>query len=267
MTDRLESAVPKGQSVPSEEELDEVALTFGSRRVWQRANPSQGSSRLALLAMAVLYDAGEPLSRDAITERLIPRLDPYQRSYLEAWYQHKITQDRKHQTKTNFSVLDSQRTLKPIPFDQIVRRWVVGVFFQRRDGGTLERLPDGRYQPGRTAPRIMTLDGRRLAYTAEARHELERTEAEQGRQHLIRVELARIVKEHAISSPAACSQFLHLLFRHLYLRIPKGEGSNPIDERKLQGRLQHLLKLADTPSAKRHVLQHAFDALLRHLSE
>jgi hypothetical protein len=261
MTDRLETAAPKGQVVPSEEEPDEAAPTFGQRRVWKRANPWQGSSRLALLTMAVLYDVGEPLTRDAIAERLIPRLDPYQRGYLEAWYQHHRGWQRKKE------VLDGQRTSLDRPFERIVRVWLTQVFCQRTKGGTLERLPDGRYQPGRTAPRVMTLDGHSLAYTPEARHELERTEAEQGRQHLIGVELAGIVKEYAISTPAACSQFLHLLIRHLYLHVPKGEGSDPIDERKLQGRLQHLLKLADTPSTKRHVLQQAFDALLRHVSE
>lgn len=249
-----------------EEAPSEAGPTSQGRRIWQRANPWQGSSRLALLAMAVLYDAGEPLTRDQLADQLIPRLDAYQRGYLEAWYQRKQQVQSRSNSKRRDKSLEAQRELPEVPLDRIVRTWLTQSFVKRATyGTTLERLPDGRYQPGKTAPRVVTLDGKKLAYTPEARRELEQAEADAGRLHLVDVEFARAVKELAVTTPEARVQFLYLLIRQL-LQVPK-DVKQPIDERKVKGRLAHLFTLADRATIKRHVIQRAFDALLPDLQD
>lgn len=242
------------------DETPERVFSSG-RRIWQRANPSQGSSRLALLAMSVLYDAGEPLTREAIAERLIVKLDPYQRGYLEAWYQHRSHMHRRDVAKAEHRDYALSVVGTPPTLSQAVRNWITQVFLQRvRSGSTLERLPDGRYQPGKTAPRILMMDGRRLAFTPEARHEVERDEMEAGRRHLVNVELDRLVRDFGIHTRAARTQFLVLLMRKVFSL--KSEGPQPLDERKLVPQLTHLLRLiADTPARQRELLQRAFDAL------
>lgn len=243
------------------DETPERVFSSG-RRIWQRANPSQGSSRLALLAMSVLYDAGEPLTREAIAERLISKLDPYQRGYLEAWYQRRQDIMRSANIKRRGAPDNSNNGPLELPtMDQIVPQWLRQVFLKRiSQGSTLERLPDGRYQPGKTAPRILTMDGRRLAFTPEARHEVERDEMEAGRRHLVNVELDRLVRDFGIHTRAARTQFLVLLMRKVFSL--KSEGPQPLDERKLVPQLTHLLRLiADTPARQRELLQRAFDAL------
>jgi hypothetical protein len=253
-----------------EEAPPDAAPSSRGRRIWQRANPWQGSSRLALLAMTVLYDAGEPLTRDEIADRLIPRLDAYQRGYLEAWYQRLTNNHRidvaKHEGRS-LIVNSTPLTISPIPLERIVRRWLVTIFCPRATKGTtLERLPDGRYQPGKTAPRVVTLDGKKLAYTPEERYKLEQAEADAGRLHLVDVEFARVIKALAIATPEARFQFLSLLIREVGLHVPKRQ-KQPIDERKATPQLAHLFTLADRATIKRHVIQRAFDALLADLHD
>src|SRR5262245_39062342 len=55
-------------------------------RIWTRRYPNEGSLNTSLKAMDVLYDAGEPLSREELETRLIAKLDPYERAYLQAWH-------------------------------------------------------------------------------------------------------------------------------------------------------------------------------------
>jgi len=77
--------------------LDDAALEAASsdRRIWKRRNGSaDGTSSLGLLVYDVLYDAGVGLTRDEIVERLVVRLTPHMRGYLEAWYLRTKAQAR-----------------------------------------------------------------------------------------------------------------------------------------------------------------------------
>jgi hypothetical protein len=200
---------------PPDEDVDPGP--WAGRRIWQRANPGLGSSQLTLLAMAVLYDAGEPLTREAIAERLLPRLDVYQLGYLEAWAMRRRDVQRRTTARRRGSVivLEQPSTITPVAVDEAVPLWLTYSFLVRaRTGHTLERLPDGRFQPGRTAPRVLTLDGRRIAFTPEA-HDLAHAEADAGRLHLVGVAFDRLVKAAGLQTRAARVQLLGLLLRRV----------------------------------------------------
>jgi len=211
--------------------------------------------------MAVLYDAGMPLTGDELATSLLVRLEPSERNYLEAWdlrrLELKQERMRKHRG-TAVTVVKSITTVTTRALPAIVRLWVMDVFVKRvRQGQTLIQDADGRYRPGPKAPRVLTMDGHLVDFTPETRRELEQAEHDEGRAHLALVEWARVTAALDLRTIEAQTQVLILLARRLLI----GPQKMPFDERKVGPQFNDLERLADTPAVKRVVLQRALDAL------
>lgn len=247
-----------------------VEASSSDRRVWKRADPSKGSSLLTLKVFGILYDAGEPLTREQIAERLIPQLSATTTGYLKAWYVRRLEQQVQWQAKSRGDVSLVERSTRLTPewtITDAIKRWVLEVFAQRLQkkkgslGRTLVRDADGRYSPGPSAPRIMTLDGQLLSYTPAVRRELEHADRERGRTHLALVEWDQLLKRPEFATAAARAHLVMFLMRRLLLE----DGKWPLDERKVQGQFGHLLQLADTPAIRRDVIQQAITDFLKTL--
>ena len=239
--------------------MDDAAVEAASsdRRIWKRRNGSaDGTSSLVLRVYDVLYDAGEPLTRDQIVDRLVPRLDPYMVGYLEAWYsrQRILLAAKKHRhPQTSASEGADIRV--------VTRRWLSQVFDQRlqrkgsKTAGSLIRDADGRYAPGPVAPWTVTLDGKRLPYTPDVRQLLHAEDQLAGRSHLAKLEWSRLLADPAYAGIEARAHLVVFLLRHLLTTLP-------LDERKLRARCAYLLKLTDTPATKRLIFEAALKDLL-----
>lgn len=230
-----------------------------SRRVWKRHGGSQGSSQLALAAMGVLYDAGEPLTRDQLAERLLPRLDAWARDYLEAWHLRRLEQKEKWRRKAG-AVRDSKpAVMESRTVQSAVRDWLTEIFARRSyTTQTLIRLPDGRYTPGPKAPLMKTIDGDLVRYTPETRRELADADQQKARMHLVRLEFTRAAAALSNHSPAARAHALWFLLRRLY-----AIGSKAVlHERELRREFEHLLRVADTRETQEAVIRLAVEHLL-----
>lgn len=249
---------PSNHTTDDETNETEAVPAFG--RVWQKRNPHQGSSPLSLKAMAVLYDAGQPLSRDELADRLLPQLDAYACSYLEAWWLRKTAQGRAKILRHRHRPVTVAEVQPTVTSQRALRAWLSAVFAQRvRHSHTLLRDPDGRFRPGPIPPQVQTLDGRIMDFTPEARHALEQADHDQGRTYRALLEWKQVTATLDLTTVAARSQLL------MYLAQRFGVGSNPsklpLDGRRLVALFDHLLTLADTPAVQRAVLQHALDAI------
>lgn len=230
------------------------------RRIWKRRDGSQGSSELALAAMAVLYDAGTPLTRGEIADRLWPRLDDYARAYLRAWDARRREQQRRwvrRRRQPQSDVVDSELTrTESTASDATLRHWLKQIFCRRIYGGqTLIRHPDGRYEPGPRAPILKTLEGERVRYTPEVRREVEQSDQQSGRLHLVQLEFKRAAATLSDQAPAARAQVLRFLVRQLH----GGPSKGPLAGSELRRAFDHLLKVTDTRETQ--------DALIRLITE
>jgi hypothetical protein len=250
-----------------EETTEEESAVFSGRRIWKRHDPGQGSLSISLKAMDVLYDAAQPLTKPELIERLIAKLDPYERSYLEAWHLHQRDRNRQSLRRANGkdSVRKAPRTLSPLNFDRTVHVWLTQVFeqrlrAQRKGGRTLIKDEDGRYRPGPKAPEATTADGRVVRYTPEIRETLTHEEHEEGRTYLAKLELEHVMKGLDLTTTAAKMQFFSIVLRRLLLgNSPKSQL--PLDERIVAPALNLIVRQADTNGIKRRVLEHLFSTL------
>jgi hypothetical protein len=242
--------------------IEEEESARSDRRVWKR-HVGMGSTRLTLKAMGVLYDAGAPLSRAEIIERLVPLLDPYERGYLEARYLRWCEKHRKHnrrRRKQNDDAEADSSASSSVGLHESVQSWLTEIFLKRvSQGHTLIRDPDGRFRPGAKAPNMQTMDGRVVAFTPEARIQLAQEERDQGRSHLALVQWDRTTRTLDLSTPGARVQLLTWLIRRFFDQ-PKA-ATGPFDERSLRSLMDDLVRLADNDSLKKLILQRAFDAL------
>src|SRR5262245_57996053 len=154
---------------------EEQAGSSSYRRIWKRGR-GPASSNLALKAMAVLYDAQRPLTRDELADQLLKRLDAYERDYLEAWALRRLEQQARWDAKRHGKGSSFINRLKKLETIKTVQRWITEVFAGRIHGGTLVRDPDGRFHPGADVPRIQTMDGKLMRYTPNTRKELEQAD-------------------------------------------------------------------------------------------
>lgn len=239
-----------------EDQDDAEESASSSRRIWKRRDGSQGSSQLALAAMAVLYDAGQPLTRDQIVERLWPRLDDYARAYLQAWYARYRDQQNRNQRRARGTVNVKFQNITLTAGIVSLRRWVNQVFAPRaKTGHTLIQHPDGRYEPGPRAPFLTTMEGARVRYTPEVRRDVEQADQQNGRLHLIQLEVKRAVATLPDQSPVARAQAFRFLVRQLYGGASKG----PLNAWDLRRAFDHLLQVADTRETQ--------DAAIRQVTE
>lgn len=253
-------------NLPVDEEAldDPTAVPVRVARIWKRHRPaSEGSLATSLKAMDVLYDAGEPLTREELERRLIPRLDPYERAYLEAWYR------RERQAQQDYH---AKRANKPTPpifepdntgsnIEPAVHRWITRVFLARLTGRTLERTADGKLQPGVGTPVVLRMDGRRVPYTCETRQDLAQEDRALHQQYLADLELSELFQRLHLPTQAARAQLLYLLVRRLLIGFKTDGRKFPLDERLVSPQLNRLVALADTSALQRAVLQRAFDAI------
>jgi len=107
---------------------------------------------------------------------------------------------------------------------------------------------------------VLTVDGRVLAFTPEARRELEEKHAEDGRFHLALVEWGRLTAGLDMTSPAVRFQLFFGLMR-LFFDIPKN-GKEPIDERVIRRHLNEVARCADRPAVRRRLVAHLIESLL-----
>jgi hypothetical protein len=245
-------------AVPEEAE----SSVSSDRRIWKRRNGSQGSLRTSLTVYEVLYDAGEPLTLDEIAGRLLPRLDAYAVGYLEAWHlrnqrQQQESDKRTHPRKNVSGELPQNSSPETSP-SLAVRAWLLRVFCRRIQGSTLQKDAQGRYAPGPTAPRALTIAGDLVPYTPDARRELAQVEHDQGRTHLALLEWTHVLKRLQVETPEARAQLLMVLIRRFYLGKKR-----VLDERLASPALDAVLRLADTPAVQRAVLEEAFRGLLK----
>lgn len=224
-------------------------------RIWKKRAPNEGSLGTSLKAMDVLYDAGEPLTREELEIRLMARLDPYERSYLEAWYVHR--QEQMHRARKSHS-----SELKTVSSEHALHGWMTSVFLKRLQSKTVLRTADGRLQPGPGAPRIARADGRVLPYTRESREVFAQEDRDKQRQYLAGLEWAELLSQLPVRDPAARAQLLALLLRRLIIGIRKGRHDKwPLDERLVSPKLNRLVSLANTPAIQQAILQRALDVL------
>lgn len=244
---------------PIDPDADEA---LSDRRVWRRPDPKQGSYGISLTVMGVLYDAGEPLSLDALIARVGMVLDPYQWAYIEAWYLHvrqraSSYQRKAYRQKRNLTAdngLSAVRKHLAKPRALALRHWIKDVFLKRiRQGHTLAQDPDGRYRPGPRAPMKLTHDGKLIRYTPEARQELAHADHAAGREHLVLLEWKRIQSDLDLALPAARAQLVAYLARRLL-----GDQTTPLDERKIRPMFDHIDRIADTPAIRRAVFLRMF---------
>ena len=237
------------------------------RRIWKKRTGSEGSSQIVLAVYGILYDAGQPLTRDDIADRLIARLDPYQRAYLETWYLRVCErQEIQKQRKRPLGIRVNESTRMSTPLDvpdirRAVRHWLSKTLSDRlRTTQSLIRDADGRYRPGAKPPRILTIDGRLLAFTPAMRQELEQTDHDAGRGYLALLEWSKLIADPAFQTAEARVQLLWLVGRRLV--IGEKKTGAPLDERHVGPRLKYLLGLPDTPGVKRVLLERILADLL-----
>lgn len=235
-----------------DDDPDPKLSTFG-RRVWpgvSRLGPA--SSNLALAAMAILYDAGSPLTRDELAERLIASLHPAQVGYLKSWYLRTTALKAKSYARRKSSegtkvIVPSDGDPNPI---RCARYWI-GQIFVSKQTQRIERLPDGRIQPGPKAPKMLTVDGRRVAYTPEARKQLEQDQADGTRLHVASIDM--IAMRKVATTPDACAQLLTMILRR---RAGRDTNSKkPFNEHALLATVDHFLSVLNTPSLQRRALE------------
>jgi hypothetical protein len=269
MTDRVHPPI-------EDEALDDPTPVGPMRvaRIWRTKRPPfEGSLATSLKAMDVLYDAGEPLTREELESRLIPRLDPYERGYLQDWHIRQQEYHRAYHLRHRKSLRKSptrsvqEGELQLSCTERAVHAWVTTVFLTRaRVGRTLERMADGKLRPGPGTPRMARADGRLVPYTSETRHQLAEEDRIAHRQYLADVEWVELFKTLPVAGVAARAQVLTLLMRRLFFGVKTGgDPKPPFDERGLTHKLNRLISLADTPAVQKAVLQHAFNALLTEL--
>ena len=239
---------------------EEEAPAFSSdRRVWKQWQPSrQGSSGLSLKTIGILYEAGEPLTRDELAARLAAQLEPTERGYLEAWYLRLCEQQLRsvYRNRDSNRVRRSRGTKVIPPIQRITQRWISAVF---RKAHSVIRDSDGRYRPGPVVPLAQTMDGQLVPFTPEARQQLTQADHDNGRTHLASIEWRDLQKRLVLTTPEALAQVASFLLRRYWL--PE-RGKRPFDERQLQGECQRLLQLADTDAIRRAVVQMVIKDLL-----
>jgi hypothetical protein len=248
------------------------------RRVFQRWPGGSGSSDIALKAMAVLYDAGAPLTLDELGTRLLERLDVYERAFLEArdlhirqsqrrWMEAKRRAAGAKRRAASVDALSGERASTLVrPIEVVVGRWLMQVFVKRsRDGSTLVQDPDGRLRPGATAPYVRTLTNELHRYTPEMRQRLEQEEHDAGRRHRLEVEWAQTVQPAIPATVEARVQVVILILRRLWLGTKTHAGAKPplpLDERKIGPLFNRVVFLADTPAVKQKALELAIADLV-----
>ena len=245
---------------------DPTPVPMRVARIWKKNRPpNEGSLSISLKAMDVLYDAGEPLSREEIATRLVASLDPYEQAYLKAWDRHDRQSQRDRQLR---------RTNKPTPnvfdpddlgsnIEQSTHRWITRVFLARlrSRGHTLERLADGRLRPGSGSPVVLQMDGSLARYTAETRHALAQEEQAKHRHYLVNLELSELFQRLPLSDQVARAQLLYLLVRRLLIGFKTDGQKFPLDERIVSPQLNRLVNLAETADLQKAILQRALDAI------
>lgn len=238
---------------------DAETASASDRRVWKRWNPAQGSSALSLKAMAVLYDAGQPLSRDELADRLLPQLDPYALDYLAAWYQRRLVQQSRanatYRGIESETSLSGKRDVSDSPAPRVaLRRWISEIFARRVYGGTLIRDSDRRLRPGPRAPRAQTIEGALVPFTPEKRQELEQADHDRSHEHLALLAWSRGRTSLDLSTVEARAHLLIFLARRLLIGADK---KLPFDERRLIALFDDVIRLADTPAVKQALMQRA----------
>jgi hypothetical protein len=233
------------------------------RRLWKRHDGGHGSTQLALKAMGVLYDAGAPLTRDELEARLLPLLDPYQRSYLEAWHLRRkaLIRNALRKHKRRPEIVERARSTISTGIQAAVHGWVGEVFLRRVYGQSLVRDPDGRYRPGPKAPRVLTIDGRLVAYTPEARQELTTKEHEDGRTHLALLEWTRLTKKFDLTTPATRAQVFIMLLRRWFIGPNLDKVKGRLDERLIAPHLEQMMRVTESPGIQRRVIHQMLETL------
>jgi hypothetical protein len=242
---------------------DEDSFPASSRRVWKR-HVGGGASMLTLKTMGVLYDAGVPLTRDEMMQQLIPLLDPYERGYLEEWYARLKVANRRQdhrRGKSHSSVANAPATLEDLP--RIVVTWLTRVFLIRASpmkGNSLRRDADGRYRPGPTPPNLLTLDGQHIRYTLDVHRGYAARERDKGRAHLAQLEWKHLQDALELTTPGRRVQLLCYLIRR-FLIGTNVEDVKQLNEVQLAKLSRELIRIADTATVQRRILQSAFDEL------
>ncbi len=249
--------VKNPEAVESDDEVLEASSS--DRRIWKRRLArTEGTSDLVLRVYDVLYDAGEPLTREQIAERLHPRLSATAIGYLKAWHARLLTQHAEHRRQRGINVLVGNST-RTFDISVILQIWLGKVFDQRRTKTrSLLRDAEGRYSPGPVAPWMVTLDNQRLQYTPEVRTLLELQQQHAGRGHLAKVAWSKLIADPAYTDIHARAQLVMFLVKQL---VNKGQPE-PLKERQLRARCAYLLKVADTPAIQRTILESAIKDLL-----
>ena len=235
------------------------------RRIWKRRDGSQGTSQIVLTVFRILYDAGQPLTRDEIADRFLQQIDPYQRGYLEAWYLRLRGQQHnwnlKYRPTERRAKNNARLSHKDIPdVARVVRRWLSKMLGDRvNHTRSLIRDADGRYRLGPVAPSVQTNEGEKVSYTPAMRVELEETDHEASRGYLALLEWSKLCAKPEFQTAEARVQLLMLVARRLI--IGENKSTMPLDERIVAPRLKYLLQLPDTPGTKRVLLQRILDDL------
>jgi hypothetical protein len=247
---------------PIEDEASDDPTPVGPMRVarlWKRRNPrTDGSINTSLKAMDVLYDAGEPITRDELEARLFPRLDPYEAAYIKDWWLHqKEVEQSRYKRTTHSKERNALRSVELPSLQRALHTWITQVFLKRvKPGKTVTQTADGRLMPGSNAPFVARADGQVLRYTPETRKQFADEDREAHRKYLTDLEWAELMKTLPVADVAARAQLLMLLVRRLLIRT-----KFPLDERSISPKLNRLVSLADTPAVQKTVLQRALDAL------
>jgi hypothetical protein len=261
MTD---ATVPLHDDEPSDENPTAVG-PMRVARIWKKRQPmSEGSLGTSLKALDILYDDGEPLTREELEARLIPRLDPYERSYITDWYRHSRDLKRQYvarRASEDGSAQPSSLKDTVVSIDRAIHGWITAVFLKRvSQGHTVIRTADGRLGAGPGKPRMARADGRTVAYTAATRHQLAQEDHEKHRLYLVDVELSELLKQLELPDEAARAQLLAYLVRR-FLGNAENQETKSLDMRKIRPMFDHLDRIADTPAIRQALIQRLFTVL------
>jgi hypothetical protein len=251
---------PRAEELTTVDEADEQSASPDpSRRIWKHRDGSQGSSLLSLKAYGVLYDAGRPLTRQELADQMHQRLVATEIWYLQAWDARRTRQQKEVISRRRKGDVFSLRPESENTPRQALSNWLLQIFDRRRYGQTLIRDAEGRYAPGPSAPRIQTMDGQLIAYTAPVRHALNQADRDAGRAHLALLEWGKCITAPEFATLEARAQLLIFLARRLLIGTNKKKSLN---EHNLIKRFWDVLQLADSPAVKRMILERVFQDLI-----
>jgi len=237
------------------------------RRIWQRPKKGQGANSITLKAFGVLYDAGQPLTVEDLRDQLLPRLSGPEASYLVAWcIRRQASEHLSNQRRRAGGAIVDKPSSTMAPLDSPDRafalaRWLKTVFTPRTapsKGASLIRDPDGRLRPGARAPLALEADGiTEVRYTPEARQRLDAEAHDLSRAHALAMEWDHVSAGLELKTFEARLRVLAFLCRRF--AGPETPESEPVDERRLAPRFDHLLRHADTAGVKWTLLHRALE--------